>query len=231
MSKQVTIDVFKKALPKSVRHNLTQKMVDDINQVMTKPEVSEHFRDNLLGYTSVLKDGRFTMKHYINAVRYVSFKLMDASNDEAYAKTFPERYQELLDQDIDPRSLSGYVSAYNKRLLVQKIFEQTMIPVHIFNADLYQKAINAQAYLMINAKSEMAQTQAANSLLTHLKPPETSKVELDITLKEDQVISDLKNTIAELSLVQKKQIESGVTTPKMVAHSKLKIIDVEAEEV
>jgi len=230
MSKQITIDVFKKALPKHVQGNLTQAMVDTVNgMLLGDSQESEHFRDDLLGHTSVMKDGRFTIQQYINAVRYVSFKMQDCSNEQAYSKTFPERYQKLLDQGLDSRKIGGYVSQWNSRILVQKIFEQSMIPVHIYNREVYQKAINVQMDIMMSANSEMARTQAANSLLTHLKPPEAAKVELDINVNEGKVIDELKSTIAELSAVQKKQIEMGLSTVKQVAHSKLNIID--AEEV
>lgn len=230
-AKQVSIEVFQKALPKSVRGNLTQPMVDNINDMLQGDELaSEHFRDSLLGYTSVMREGRFTLKQYVTAVRYVCFKMQDCTNEEAYAKTFPERYQELLDQGLDSRRIGGYVSQWNKRILVQKLFEQAMIPVHIFNAEIYQKAINAQAHLMVSSNSDLVRTQAANSLLAHLKPPETSKIELDVNVREDKVIQDLKSTIAELSAMQKKQIESGVTSAQQVAHSKLKIIDAEIVE-
>lgn len=227
MKGDVSIEVFQRALPKSVRKNVSQEMVDNINGVIRSGELAENFRDNLLGHTAIMKDGRFKMGAYINAVKYVSFKLMNSSNIEAYSKTFPDRYQDLLDADTDERKIAGYVSAYNSSMLVNKILEQTMIPVHIINAELYQKAINAQAFLMINASSDKVKSDAANSLLTHLKPPETSKIELDLNIKEDKVIEGLKSTIAELSAVQKKQIELGVSTVKEIAHSKLQIIDAE----
>jgi hypothetical protein len=234
MSKQVSLEVFQRALPKQVRGNLTQAMVDNVNLLLAGDEQdSAHLRDGLLGWTSIMRDGKFTLKQYVNAVRYVCFKMQDATNEEAYAKTFPERYQSLLDQGLDSRRIGGYVSQFNKGLLVQKIFEQSMIPVYIFNAEIYQKAINTQAHLMVSANSELVQTQAANSLLTHLRPPDTSKIEIDMTVKEDKVIHELRSTIAELSAIQKRNIQSGLVTVKDVAHSKLihEVIDVEATDV
>ena len=227
MSNTISVDILKKAMPKAVRNNLTQEMVDDINGMIQSNEVAENFRDTLLGHTSIMKEGKFKMESYLNAAKYVSFKLMCSTNEEAFMKTFPERYQEMLDQGLEDRKISGYVHAYSKTILVNKILEQTMIPIHVFNGELYQKAINAQAFLMINASSDKVKSDAANSLLQHLKPPETSKIELDVNVKEDKVIGELKNTIAELSAVQKKQIESGVSTVKEVAHSKLLILDAE----
>ena len=101
-----------------------------------------------------------------------------------------------------------------------------MIPSRVLNQDMYQKALNHQLYLMLNAKSEKVQSDAANSILVHLKPPEVTKVELDIGLKKDSAMDDLKQNLAELALMQKQFISAGVTQVKDLAQQKLvRIID------
>jgi glutamine synthetase type III len=108
---------------------------------------------------------------------------------------------------------------YNKNMLVSKIFEQTLIPTHVLNADVYQKAINVQAYLMVNADSEKVRTDAANSLLNHLKKPETSKVQLDISYKEDKTLEDLRATTQALVEQQRRLLEEKVINAKDVAEA------------
>lgn len=230
MSNTITLDTFRNALPKSCRQNLTVDMVTNINNLVSDPQLQEYYRDNLISYASVMNDGRYKMQNYIDAVRYVSFKMYGDSNVLAYSKTFPDRYQALIDKGCDNKTISSHVFAYNKTQLVQKIIEQTLIPAHIYNADIYQKAINVQAELMITAKSEKVRTDAANSLLTQLKAPETKKIELDIGVKEDKSIKELRATTMELVAQQKKMIESGAMNAKGVAHSKLLIEEGEVIE-
>ena len=225
----VALDSFQRALPKNVRKNLTQKMVDNINGMLTDG-LAENYRDNLLGYTGVLRDGNYNVPNYINAVRYISYKMLGATNIEAYAKTFPERYQRMLDNGSEPKYITGIVSSYNKNKLVNLIFEQTIIPTHVLNADLHQKAITHLAYLMLNARSEKVQSDSAAKLVDVLKLPETQKVELDIGLKEDKTLLELRNTTLELVAQQRKMIEAGANTVKEIAHSKLLIEDGEVIE-
>jgi hypothetical protein len=226
----LTREQFEKVLPKPVRSRVTDEVISSINQLLLEPGLRESFRDNLLSYASVIADGRFKLEDYISACRYVSYKLLGSSSLEAYCKTFPERYKRLTDEGADNSTISAYSSAYNKNLLVNKILEQTLVPTHVLNADIYQKAINTQAYLMINARSEKVRAEAANSLLNHLKKPEASKIQLDIGYREDKTLDDLRATTQALVEQQRKLLEEKVIDAKYVAESTIipkDIVDVE----
>ena len=226
----LTIDQFKTALPDKVKKSVNQELIDQINKTLAEPELYEAYRDNLMSYTRVMADGRFKIQNYIDAVKYVSHKLMGCSNIDAYTKTFPQKYQNFLAQGVVAKDIASYVTAYNKSKLVNLIFEQTLIPAYVLNQDLYQKALNTQAELMITAKSEKVRCDAANSLLTHLKMPETQKVELEIGVKEDSSIAALRATTLELARQQRLMVESGAMNAQEIAHGRL-IIDVVPEVV
>lgn len=226
----LTIDQFKSALPEKVKKSINQELVDQINSTLADPELYESYRDNLLSYTKVMADGKFKVTSYVDAVRYVSHKLMGSTNIEAYTKTFPDKYARFVAQGVQAKDIASYVTAYNKSKLVNLIFEQTLIPSYVLNQDLYQKALNVQAELMTSANSEKVRCDAANSLLTHLKMPETQKVELDIGIKEDSSIAALRATTLELSRQQRLMLESGAMNAQEVAHGKL-IIEGTAEVV
>lgn len=226
----LTLDQFQLALPDKVKKSINQELIDQINNTLSDPEMYESYRDNLISYTKVMADGKFKVTQYIDAVRYVSFKLMGCTNIEAYTKTFPDKYQRFVQQGVSAKDIASYVTAYNKSKLVNLIFEQTLIPSHVLNQDLYQRALNVQADLMINAKSEKVRCDAANSLLTQLKAPEVKKVELDIGVKEDSSIAALRATTLELARQQRLMVESGAMNAQEVAHGKL-IIEGTAEVV
>ena len=217
----LTLDQFQLALPDKVKRSINQELIDQINNTLSDPEMFESYRDNLISYTKVMADGKFKVTQYIDAVRYVSFKLMGCTNIEAYTKTFPDKYQRFIQQGVQAKDIASYVTAYNKSKLVNLIFEQTLIPSHVLNQDLYQRALNVQADLMINAKSEKVRCDAANSLLTQLKVPEVKKVELDIGVKEDSSIAALRATTLELARQQRLMVESGAMNAQDVAHGKL----------
>ena len=226
----LTIEQFKSALPDKVRKTVNQELIDQINTTLNEPELYEAYRDNLVSYTSVMADGKFKISSYIEAVKYVSHKLMGCTNIDAYTKTFPAKYARFISQGVSAKDIASYVTAYNKNKLVNLIFEQTLIPSYVLNQDLYQKALNVQADLMMNAKSEKVRCDSANSLLTHLKMPETQKVELEIGVKEDSTIAALRATTMELAKQQRLMVESGAMNAQDIAHGKL-IIEGEAVEV
>lgn len=223
----LTLDVVKKALPDKYKRSLTDESLNTINTLLADPNLHEAYRENFLTYTSVLTDGRYKVEDYLNAVRYCTHKLMGNSNMDSFVKAFPDRYQAMLNKGISAKEMSAHVSMYNKNKLVNAIMEQSAIPSWIINQDLYQKAINTQADLMMNAHSEKVRSDAANSLLIHLKPPEVKKVELDIGMKKNDDIEQLRILTAELAAQQQRLIQAGVTTAKEVAQVKIvgEIID------
>ena len=226
----LTVEQVRMALPNKVKKSVNQELIDQINQTLSDPDMFETYRDNLLSYTKVMADGRFKITDYVNAVKYVSHKLMGCTNIEAYIKTFPDKYQRWVNQGVSSKDIASYVTAYNKSKLVNLIFEQTLIPSYVLNQDLYQKALNVQAELMISAKSEKVRCDAANSLLSHLKMPETQKVELDLGIKEDSSIAALRQATMELVRQQRLMVEAGAMNAQEVAHSKV-VVDVEAKDV
>lgn len=231
----LSVEQFRQALPEKVKRSINQELIDQINRTLSDPDMYEAYRDNLLSYTRVMADGRFKVTEYINAVKYVSHKLMGATNIEAYSKTFPDKITRFAAHGVSSKDIASYVTAYNKSKLVNLIFEQTLVPSYVLNQDLYQRALNVQADLMVSAKSEKVRSDAANSLLTHLKMPETQKVELDVKVKEDSSIAQLRASTLELARAQRLMLEAGAMNAQEVAHSRLvreaTVIDVDAQEV
>ena len=225
----LTTELMKKALPRNMKARVTQEFVDKINLTLTDPNTAEMLRDNIIGYADILAEGRYKMDDYINAVKYVSFKTMGKTNTAAYIATFPDRYTSFKANGTSDKDIASYITSYNKNKLVNLIYEQTLIPTHILNADIHQKAINRLADLMVNASSEKVQSDSANALLTHLKRPETQKVEIDMGVKESPMIQELNRTLAGLAIQQRDLIRQGVYSPKEVAHSA--IIEGECDEV
>jgi len=213
----VTREQLLRVLPKKAIPNLTDDILTTLNSTISDPSFREIYRDNLIGFTSVIKEGKFKLQSYIDAVRYVSYASTGSNGVEAYSKTFPDRYQRLVADGASSKTISSYATTFKKTQLVQKIFEQSMIPIHIFNQDVFQKAINVQATLMCSAISEKVRSDAANSLMTHLKPPETKKIELDIGIKQDKTLNDFRDAAQILVKQQLAELESGRMSAKDVA--------------
>lgn len=214
---QLTLDTVVRAVPKGLRRNVSQELVDKLNACVSDPVVTEQIKQNFLSYTGVMSDGKFKMDEYLNAVVYVSHKLMGMSNIDAYVKTFPDRYQRLMAAGSSREEIGAYVSAYNRGKLVNLILEQTMIPTWVLNQDLHQKALNTQAELMMYSKSDMVRTTAANSLLVHLARPKDVAPLINLNLEESAGMKELKGMLEQLATKQVSLIQSGVTTEEIAA--------------
>jgi len=222
MDKPLGLDVLRAAVPKGRRHNITQDLTDTINAVVEDPEVRDSFRSNIIGFTDVLTDPKITITAYVQAVRYCSYKLMGHLDFDSYVKTFPERYERMLDDGKTMEHIRAIVSQYNGGKTVMRILEQTLMPTHVLNYDIYQQAVNTQCQIMLNPLvSDKVRSDAANSLMIALKQPETQKVKIDVTVKDDDSIRELKEVTLELAKQQRELIKSGGADAKVVAESKL----------
>ena len=208
----LTLHQVAHALPPNLKNNVTQQLVDNINNCVADPIMAEAIKDNFLSYTQVLSEGKFKTEDYLSAVMYVSFKLMGMTNQDAYSRTFPARYRTLLNNGTSAKDISSYVSMYNKGRLVNLILEKSLIPTWVLNQHIYQKAINVQADLMSNANSEMVRMQAANSILTHLVKPKEVGPLINLDLREGSGLNELKATLTQLAQQQRDLIGQGVTT-------------------
>jgi hypothetical protein len=229
----LTVDALKAVMPKRQKHNITDSLVDELNSLVTDPEERRSFRENLVSYASILDDPNVKLPDYIHAVRYVSYQLMGMTNQQSWIRTFPERYQRLIDDgkitEGDDAHLRATVSSYNRGKVVNAIREQTLIPTWVLNSDIHQKAINRLAQLMVTSKSDKVQADAAASLLTHLKMPETVKMKLDVEVREDDSIKQLRGAVTELVKAQREAIQTGTSDAERIAAAKL--INAEYERI
>jgi hypothetical protein len=217
----LTIEEFQLALPDRMKKTVNAELVKHISATLADPDMYEAYRENLISYASVMADGRFKMENYISAVKYCSHKMMDKTNIASFSATFPQKVKDWAMRGVDSKDVASYVSSYAKSKLVIGILTQSMIPSSILNQDLYQKALNVQDVLMRTAFSEKVRSDAANSLLTHLKPAETAKVELNIGMKPDSSIAALRESALAFVAVQKAAIQDGKVNAQEVAHSSL----------
>lgn len=228
MNTPITKELVARALPGNLKSAATDQLADMINQISADPLIAEQIRENFLSYASVLKEGKFKVEDYLNAVAYCSYKLMGDSNQDAYFKTFPQRYANLVAAGRTPKEISAYVSAYAKGQLVNKIMEQTLVPSWVLNQHMYQAALNTQFKLMTNEDvSPKVRSDAADSLLTHLAKPKEAGPLINIDMGETSGMNELKDALARMAQQQQVLINAGVSTKEIAAQD---IVDVTPKE-
>lgn len=224
----LTLEAVTGAVPPHLKNAITQHLVDQVNNVASDPLFAEQVRNNFLSYVAVMKEGKFKIGDYLHAVVFVSYKLMGYSNKDSYLRAFPARHQELVARGTSEKDISAYVAAYARGKLVNLILEQSLVPTWVLNQHIYQEAINTQYKLMTTAQSEKVQTEAANSLLTHLKKPEGKDFQINMDMRETSGITELKNALKDMAEAQKAAIAGGAGI-KMITEAP--IIEAKAREV
>lgn len=228
MNTPITKELVARALPGNLKSAATDQLADMINQISADPLIAEQIKDNFLSYTSVLKEGKFKVEDYLNAVAYCSYKLMGDSNQDAYFKTFPQRYANLVAAGRTPKEISAYVSAYAKGQLVNKIMEQSLVPSWVLNQHMYQAALNTQFKLMTDEDvSPKVRSDAADSLLTHLAKPKEAGPLINIDMGETSGMNELKDALARMAQQQQTLINAGISTKEIAAQD---IVDVTPKE-
>lgn len=213
----LTIQDLKQHMPDGVKLTVTQSMVDTINKVAVDDIMAGYIRENFISYTNVMMDGKYTSDEYTNAIMYCTFKLMGLKNKDAYMHALPDRYMSLKSRGATEKEISAYVAAFHKGKLVSAIMEQALIPVWLVNQDAYQKAINTQVRLMTTATSELVQTQAANSILTHLAKPKDAVPMINIDMRQGSGLEELQKTLLDISQRQIDLINNGVSAKEIAA--------------
>lgn len=216
----LTVPEVLSIVPRQHKSKITQEFIDTINGMVKDPIMAEVYQKNVITYADVLRDGRFKLTDYFNAVMYVSYKMMGLGNLAAYQKVFPDKCKDMVARNMPQKDMQAYAAMFNKNKLVTLIYEQTLIPDHIMYASVRHRAIAAQANLL-NSSNEHVVQKAADSLMNHLKAPESAKISIEMGAKDSGVLSDLTNALNVLSRKQSDAIAVGSHSLKEIAHSRI----------
>lgn len=207
----LTIQEVITAVPATLKASINQSIVDTLNQLQHDPEVAEAIREGFLTYSSVIKDGKYKVQDYLNAVTYATFKQMEYNNHDAWCSTFPQRHAALVAAGKSKKDMSSHVSMYAKGQLVNKIMEQSMIEDWLLYRDLRHKSLMKLATLMDTAASEKVQVEAANALATHLAKPKAVGPAINIELNENSGMNELTALLEKMAVTQQQLIKDGVS--------------------
>ena len=137
----ITEQEFKRCLPSTLKGSIDDSIRVQLNECLNDPNTREVMSQNILGYTSIITQGKFKLSSYLSAVQYCTYKSMGDTNILAFKKTFPSRYSEWEAQQLPMNQRNAYVTAYNKSKLVTLIYQALAIPTSILNQDVFQEAI------------------------------------------------------------------------------------------
>lgn len=228
----LSVEGLQKIYPRKVNRETLEECVKMMNESIVGMDsvMREHYRDNLVGVIDVIKEGeRIKFADYVKAVKFCSFKMSGYTDTRAYSLTFPERIERMAREGISNANLYVYANSYAKNKVVVEIMAKLMVPTHIMYQDYFHMAVKTQVEIMTDDKvSPKVRSDAANSLMTHLKQPEIKQAELSINTNDSGIINQLSEALNNLSKGHKELLSQGRTTLKDI--SEAVIIEVEKDE-
>ena len=225
----LTRQQVEQALPVNLKSAATQSLTDQINNLVSDPIIADSIREHFISYAVVLQEGKWGMEAYMNAIQYATYKMMGYSNQEAYQRTFPNRYQNFIQNGTSSKDISAYVSQYHKGKLVNAILEKALIPVHVLYQDVYHQAIRTQADLMLNANSEKVRSDAANSIMVALAKPKDNTPTVAIQINNNAEMDAMKQMLKDMSEKQIALVEAGIPAKELAAQRLIENKPVEVE--
>lgn len=234
----ITVEDLKRRFP-SKKNTINEDTVALINEANNDPSFNgDEFINTLMDYQNVMATCSGSMKEYINAVKFCAYlEAEDFNITEAYkrARSNDAFVIERMDAESGTSAyneLTSAASRYNKSPMVRQILTQSDMPLYLMFQGARYKAVAVLADAMVNARFDKDKINAADKLLSHVKPPENIQVELDIGVKESSAVQQLNDQLAQLAASQKVHLESGSTNLAQLGAMKVKdsdVIDAEVE--
>ena len=211
---KVTVEELKILYPVKVAGKVLEQAAEILNTATEDMDyvMAKEFRDNCLSFIDILKNSksRVSFADYVNACKFATFKLAGNTDVRAYALTFPDRIRRMERDKVPNSHLYQYASVYSKNKTVVEVMAKLVVPTHIMFQDIFHQAVKVQAELMVDDTiSPKVRSDAANSLMTHLKTPEVKQAELKVDVQGSGAIEQLAEALGSLSGKQSEMLREG----------------------
>lgn len=210
----ITVEKLKEFLPKGTRVKLNQQTVDLINKLIDESACHKGLmEERLMSHLHLIGPG-VGIKQVLNGVKFVTLATTPGmTQSKAYAMTFPDKAQEILERNGD---ISSFASQYAATKIPTTIMQDVQIGPSITYAPLRHQCVQKYMELM-NGKaadgpaSATVQLNATIALMEYIKVPEEMTINLNHDMSEDakSVQQNLADQISKAVDLQMSRIAGG----------------------
>lgn len=212
---ELTKEELQKRFPTKAK-TITDETVELISAANNDPNFNgDEFLNTMYDYENVMYKNKASLKEYITALKFCAYLEAEGDNyTEAYKRARANDEFVIARRDADTssdqyRELTYAASRYRKTPMVRDILTQADMPLYLMFQGARYKAVKTLADEMIGAAYSKDRINAADKLLTHVKPPENAKIELDIGVQTENIIDRYESMINDLVKTQRQQIADG----------------------
>ena len=215
----VTVERLKELFPKK-KGTITEETAALINAANSDPSFnSNEFVEQMISYRALMENGGYSMKEYITALKFCAYLESEEDNyTEAYkrARSSDEWVMARADagtETLQYRELTSAASRYRKNPLVKKILTECDMPLYLMFQGARYKAVAQLEKEMTTAAYSRDRISAADKLLTHVKPPDDIKLELEVGMNaEARSATDMLNEqLMKVAMGQRAQLDAGMS--------------------
>lgn len=210
------IEKIRSGVPHELRQRFTPKAVNKMLERIDDEESKDSFIENLIDFSALLGDGRYSHTAFVNAVKFVTYRLMDRSKLDCYKLTFPDKYERMLEAGRDKNHIATVAWRYANGKLPTDMMKQARVELSvIFTAERVKVATELSKIALYSPK-ELNRIKAAEVFLTHTAPPDEG-MQLDVNVTGDDTIQKLTQLLSDQAIRQKEKIITGEYTAAEVA--------------
>ena len=231
---EYTAEKLKELFP-AKKNTITDDTVRMLNEANMDPAFNgDEFMENLLTYGNVMLEGNYSMKNYINALKFCAYLESEDNVTEAYRKAratdqFVIDRRTVGTESNEYKELTNAASRFRRTPMVQQILTQSDMPLHLMFQSSRYEAVAVLAKEMTDAAYSKDRISAADKLLTHVKPPENMQVELSVGMNAEakDMQTQLNEQLAVLASNQRKMLDQGYVMKDVQKLGDAVIIDAE----
>jgi len=231
MERRISKEELQKSMPENKRKFVNDEMVDMINEINNSLEFHPgEFVQNFMTFTNVLMGTRYSVKQYVDAVKFCTYMLSGMTQIDAYKMTFPDIIERRRISGLSDKTNESAASNYNQNQIVRKILAQSQIPTRLIYGHAKAQAVEVLISKMTDPTAgHRINMESADKLLAHLKDPEENKFTFEHAVTEEakDTIQQLREAVGMMSNAQSEKINAGLMSVKDIAESK--IIEAEIE--
>ncbi len=227
IEEKLDLDFVKSQLGKKAK-DLTQDTIDEIQHLVSEPDYGPQFLETYVDYFNIMDKNKWSLPKYMQAMKFFTLIEGGYTAIDAYIRVFPERLKSRLGNGGTREQMSGEASRYNNNQIVNEIRKVSAIGIQLSHRHLLHEALDTQAELMRNARSELVRQKASETLIRELKPQEDTKIQLDVAVNERDTLDSLRDATEKLVLAQEQSIKAGLAV-KFIAEAK--VIEAVIEEI
>ncbi len=197
----LTREDIMRIMPKNINKPISDEMIKVINRMGEDCGImQEYLEENFLSNLNVLQEKRISVKHYVNAIKFVALR-QNYSLTKSWAIVFPDKYKALKDAidggaDSKQINIAAHASSYAQTKAVVKVTAQSILAPSIVYAPMHHHAVT-KLYNLTNGVASGYPLDAEN------KPPRVSPtVQLNAAIALEQITRVPEDTTINLKVEQ-----------------------------